>query len=105
MEEKSGHPIIVIGASAGGVSALTHLVKQRLLISRLHALSVLQTSPKGPGLLSGLLEHGAALSVRIYNHRQQLPYVGLLMRTQFLAARQPIAVWHRHLHEHCYSFV
>src|SRR5581483_10023518 len=62
--------IVVVGASTGGLDAVSTVL--RTLPSKLPAsiFIVLHTSPQGPGLLSGILERISALPIETPRDRQ-----------------------------------
>ena len=66
------HDIIVIGASAGGLDAVTNVVKR--LPSNLPAtvFIVIHSSPEGPGLLPEILGRAATIPVTAARNRERI---------------------------------
>lgn len=59
------HDIIVIGASAGGVEALSHRVAQLPHDLPAAVFVVQHTAPDGPGLLAEILDRAGSLAARV----------------------------------------
>jgi two-component system chemotaxis response regulator CheB len=72
MPVSSTHDIVVIGASAGGLDAVTNVV--RTLPSNLNAavFIVIHTSPEGPGLLPDILGRLGTLPVTAAQDRERI---------------------------------
>jgi two-component system chemotaxis response regulator CheB len=60
----SGHDIIVIGASVGGVDALPRLIASLPANPPASVFVVLHTAPQGPGLLPEIIRRTSAMPVR-----------------------------------------
>ncbi len=70
----SGHDIIVIGASSGGVTALQTLVSGLPPDLQAAVLIVLHVDPRSPGLLAGILDRAGTLKVSMAVDGEPIPF-------------------------------
>lgn len=65
MSSTTGHDIIVIGASAGGMEAVSTLVAQLPATLPAAVFVVVHTSPRSPGYLGDILHQAGQLPARL----------------------------------------